>query len=148
MVLHGVVVIRRSATLREGLDVAFGVIHQDIFDSSLSLDYEARHLFQDMNVLGDENDDVMMDPVRLSLRLRMPLDLVKAKLEFLLAPDPHSKSSLEDGRRITEIKNDMGHVTGYHIVNRHYYKRLMSRTRRREYMRRYRSKKMEDRARP
>ena len=122
----------------------FGVIHQDIFDSTLARNYEARHLFQDLIILADENDNVMMDVVDVAHRTRVPIEVVEKNLDFLLAPDPLSKSSLEGGRRLTALKSPTGATIGYHVVNRHYYKRLMSRVRRREYMRRYRAKKMEE----
>jgi hypothetical protein len=120
----------------------YGVIHQDIFDSSLAGDYQARHLFQDMCVLADAEDNVMMDALRIAHRTRVPIEVVERGLAVLREPDPWSKSSLADGRRVTELKNQMGQVIGYHIVNRHHYKRLLSRTRRREYMRLYRQKKL------
>ena len=131
-------------TLREegGQHVAYGVIHADIFDSSLAGDYRARYLFQDLIVLADSQDNVMLNAMRIAHRTRVPIEIVEKALEVLSAADPDSKSSLEDGRRITEIKNEMGNVIGYHIVNRHHYKRLLSRTRRREYMRLYRQKKL------
>lgn len=137
----GILVERRT---REGGAVPFGVIHQDIFDSTLARNYEARHLFQDMIILADENDNVMMDVVDIAHRTRVPLDLVERALEFLLAPDEQSKSHLDGGRRLKAIQSPSGATIGYHVVNRHYYKRLMSRVRRREYMRRYRAKKMEE----
>ncbi len=121
----------------------FGVIHQDIFDSTLARNYEARWLFQDLIILADENDNVMMDVLDIAHRIRVPQEQVEVGLAFLMAEDPWSKSGLEKGRRITPVLN--GEVTiGYHVVNRHYYKRLMSRVRRREYMRRYRAKKMQE----
>lgn len=120
----------------------FGVIHQDIFDSTLARNYEARWLFQDLIILADENDNVMMDVLDIAHRIRVPQEQVEEGLKFLMSEDPLSKSSLESGRRITPILK--GEVTvGYHVVNRHYYKRLMSRVRRREYMRRYRAKQQD-----
>ena len=120
----------------------YGVIHQDIFDSSLAGDYQARHLFQDLCILADAQDNVMMNALRIAHRTRVPIDVVRVSLDTLTTPDPDSKSSLEQGRRITEMKNEMGQVIGYHVVNRHHYKRLLSQTRRREYMRLYRQKKL------
>jgi len=122
--------------------VPYGVIHQDIFDSSLSLNHVARWVFQDLVILADSEDNVMMDVIRLALRTRAPIDAVRDALQFLCEPDDGSKSSLAEGRRITPILNPQTEaVIGYHITNRHYYKRLMSRARRREYMRTYRAKK-------
>jgi hypothetical protein len=42
------------------------------------------------------------------------------------------------------LNENSGNVIGYHVVNRHHYKRLLSRKRRREYMRRYRAKKQDE----
>lgn len=123
--------------------VPYGVIHADIFDSSLAGDYRARYLFQDLIVLADSQDNVMMNAMRIAHRTRVPIEVVERALEVLSAPDPQSKSSLAEGRRVTELKNEMGQVIGYHVVNRHHYKRLLSRTRRKEYMRLYRARKME-----
>lgn len=120
----------------------YGVIHQDIFDSSLAGDYQARHLFQDMLVLADAQDNVMMDALRIAHRTRVPIEVVHRCIAVLLEEDPLSKSGLEGGRRITEIRNPMNQVIGFHMVNRHHYKRLLSQTRRREYMRLYRQKKL------
>ena len=123
----------------------YGVIYQDIFDSSLAINHEARWVFGDLVVLADGNDNVMMDDVRISLRTRAPLETVRKALAFLLEPDLDSKSHLEEGRRLTEILNAVsGRVIGYHVVNRHYWKRQMSIVRRREYMRSYRAKKLEE----
>lgn len=123
-----------------GCGVPYGVLHQDIFDSSLAVNLEARWVFQDMNILADAKDNVMMTPTSLALRIRAPLDLVERALEFLMREDIESKSSLAQGRRIQPLRNDMGGMIGYHMVNRHYYKRLMSKTRRREYQKVYRQK--------
>lgn len=123
---------------------SYGVIHDDIFDSSLAVDHHARWVFQDMIILADANDNVMMDPTRLALRTRAPIEIIRGALKVLCEPDPASKSDLESGKRLTEILNGQGSVIGYHVVNRHYYKRLMTRARRRAYMREYRRKKLSD----
>lgn len=122
-----------------GGGVAYGVIHQDIFDSTLARNVKARWLFQDLIILADEGDNVMMDVEDIVHRTRAPLEDVREAVEYLLKADPMSKSSISKGARITAILGTGGVTIGYHIVNRHYYKRLMSRVRRREYMRRYRA---------
>lgn len=124
--------------------MSYGIIHREIFQSSLAQNCEARWVFQDMVILADEEDNVMMNDENISYTIRCPLDRVRAALAFLTAPDEDSKGKLEDGRRLLEIRNEnSGRVIGFHVVNRHHYKRLISRKRRTEYMRRYRARKQD-----
>ena len=123
----------------------YGVLHAEIFKSSLARNCGARWIFQDLVILADESDNVMMDLENLSYEIRAPVDVVSKALDFLMQPDRSSKSTLDGGRRVTPILNkETGVTIGYHIVNRHHYKRLMSRARRREYMRQYRARKQEE----
>ena len=116
---------------------AFGIVHQSIFESSLSWDWEARIVFQDMIILADEHDDVMMTTRSLAYRTRAPLELVMRAVKSLSEPDPDSRSKEEDGRRITLYLNHEKNVIGFHVVNRGRYKHMLAESRRRSYQKQW-----------
>ena len=121
--------------------MAYGIIHDSIFDSSVADDWRARVVIQDLVVLADESDNVMMTLPALIRRTGIPEEVVRAGVEALEAPDPADKSGELDGRRITPIVNGRGVTIGWHVVNRGKYKRMMAVEWRKKYFRDYRARK-------
>jgi hypothetical protein len=128
----------------EGVDVGYGALFEEIMDSSLAENLDGRCVFQDMVILADEHDNVMMTVEAFSRRTRWPMDRLTLALRYLMSPDASSKSTLEEGRRLTPIYNHTQTIIGFHVVNRHYYKRMIGNRNRNAYMRRYRAKKQDE----
>lgn len=72
----------------------------------------------------------------------LPIDRVKAAIEYLESPDPESRSSNEDGRRLVRI--DTHRAWGWKLVNHSYYRGLRNeidrRAQNREAQRRWRER--------
>lgn len=99
------------------------------------------YIFSSMVILADEKDCVRMDDRSLWRRLhldaatppckvRVPFAAFQAVLRKLQEPDPNSNIRVHEGRRIipiSEIEEIPGN-RGYWVVNRHYYKKLASRS--------------------
>src|SRR5258706_2444320 len=120
--------------------MSFGMIHEAIFDSSVADDYLVRLVRTDMTTLADHEDNARMSGKRLSRRTGVPLEIGERAVLRLSPPDPESKTTDHEGRRIIPLDPNNPHA-GWHIVSRAYYKRLMSRAQRTQYMREYRETK-------
>lgn len=81
----------------------FAKIFASIFDSSIAEDWQTRVVFQDMLVLADKDGIVDMTPSSIARRTNMPLDLVRAAIPKLEAPDPSSRTQDHEGRRILRL---------------------------------------------
>lgn len=72
---------------------------------------------------------------------RVPVAQVRLAIENLKAPDPDSRSKVEEGRRIRDVDG------GWYVINHDKYRRMLSAEDRREYLRikqaEYRAKKTE-----
>ncbi len=126
--------------------VAYGVIHNSIFQSSVSTDWQAWVVLVAMCVLADEDDNVLSDVPRLARHTNLPEEVVVRGIAALSAPDPSSKNPREEGRRIVPIDADRPGL-GWHIVNREIFKRMFSAEHRRQYKKNWmkeRARKKED----
>jgi hypothetical protein len=108
----------------------YGKIFEQMYDGTLSADWKAMVTFQQFIVLADSQGIVDYTPPALSRRTGIPLDILEHGIEKLQEPDPYSRSSDFDGRRITLL--DENRPWGWEIVNYAHYRDLASREDKRE----------------
>jgi hypothetical protein len=112
----------------------YAKVFVQILDSSIAEDYRVRHIFQDLLILADRDGAVDMTTEAISRRLNVPMELLNMALTALTQPDSHSRSSIEDGRRIIPIDPDRD--WGWQIVNFKSYNEIKDDSARRERNRR------------
>jgi hypothetical protein len=113
----------------------YSKVFQQIFESSISEDHVVRHVFMDLLVLADRHGEVDMTPMAISRRTNVPIGIVSRALHALSQPDPHSRTQIEEGRRIALL--DSHRDWGWRIVNFHHYNAMRNEDARREYFRDY-----------
>jgi len=113
----------------------YSKIFSQIFESSVADNYTVRHVFMDLLVLADRDGIVDMTPEAISRRTSVPLDVLMPALAALGAPDPRSRASTHQGRRIVPVDPDRG--WGWRIVNFRAYHQLRNENARRAKNRRY-----------
>lgn len=100
----------------------YGKIFDSIYDGTLVENWQALVTFQQMIVLADADGMLDMTPRALSARTGIPLEIIEAGIAVLEAPDPHSRTPDQDGRRIERI--DEHRTWGWHLINHAKYKHL------------------------
>jgi hypothetical protein len=113
----------------------FAKVFEQIFNSSIAVDYTVRHMFMDMLVLADSQGVVDMTYEAIARRTGVPLDKVIASIGELMKPDAQSRSRKEDGARIALV--DSHRDWGFRIVNYPHYRNLRDEEGRRAYSRDY-----------
>jgi len=98
----------------------YGKIFESIYDSSLAEDYLTRLVFMDMIVLADKDGLVDMTLWALCRRTNIPQEIIEDAIVKLESPDPNSRSTTKDGRRIERLNE--GRSWGWRIVNYHHYR--------------------------
>jgi len=94
-----------------------------ILDSSISEDWVMRHVFEDFLKLAHWRTGIVdMTREALSRRLNIPLDILNEKIERLESPDPQSRDSELQGRRLERI--DPHRNWGWRIVNHDKYEEI------------------------
>lgn len=93
----------------------FAKVFYQIFESSISEDHVARHVFMDMLVLADEEGVIDKTPEAIARITNVPLEIVKRAIFLLCQPDERSRTRDEDGRRLCLI--DDHRDWGWRIVN-------------------------------
>lgn len=120
----------------------FAKVFEQIFDSSISEDYQVRLVFEDLLTLADIDGVVDKTPEALSRRTNVPIEIIKRAISVLESPDPRSRRSEAEGRRIVRL--DEHRDWGWMIVNYKYYRGLASeeqrRAKTRERVNKYREK--------
>lgn len=119
----------------------FAKVFEQILDSSIANNYELRHFFEDMLKLADMTGVVDMTPEAIARRINLPLERVLPLLAELGSPDPKSRSTAHEGRRIVPV--DSHRDWGWIIVNYLHYRNIRDEDERRQYNR---DKKREERA--
>lgn len=113
----------------------YGRIFESIFDSSIMEEgVHVRYLWHCILVLSNKEGVVDLTRQALARRVNLPLTQVNEALEALLAPDPSSRSPLEEGRRLVPIRET---DWGWRIVNFEGYRDVRNPEDRRTYMRQY-----------
>lgn len=116
----------------------YAKLFSQIFDSSISNDYVVRHAFMDLLALADRDGHVDMTAEAIARRTNVPIDIVLYSLERLNAPDPHSRTPAEEGRRIVLL--DTHRSWGWRIVNYEEYRNMRDEEARKAYFREYKRK--------
>lgn len=119
----------------------FAKIFSQIFDSTIANNYQHRHVFMDLLVLGDSDGVLDMTAEAIARRTNVPLDQIKAAISALCEPDAESRTPGDDGRRLLPL--DPNRSWGWQIVNYHHYRKIRDEEGRREYFREYRKKERE-----
>ena len=110
-------------------------IFEQIFDSSVSEDYQTRLVFTDLLVLADEDGIVDMTIEAIARRTNVPLEIVRSGIQKLEQEDPQSRSKDEAGRRLVRL--DDHRDWGWRIVNYEKYRMLRTKEDRKQYHRDY-----------
>ncbi len=103
----------------------YGKVFECMYDGSLSADWKAMIVFQQFIVLADCEGIVDYTPEALNRRTGIPLDIIEHGIEVLQQPDPFSRSTDFEGRRIALLDEDR--PWGWSIVSYEYYRDLASR---------------------
>lgn len=93
----------------------YGKIFDKIYEGTLYGHWEALVTFQQMIVLCDADGIVDMTPKAIAARTSIPLRIIKKGIALLEAPDPHSRTPDQEGRRIELI--DAHRPWGWQLVN-------------------------------
>jgi hypothetical protein len=108
----------------------YGKIYDTIYDGTLYGHWEAIVTMQQLIVLAGPDGVVDMTPQALAARTSIPLKIIEKGLKILMAPDPHSRTEGDDGRRIALI--DDHRPWGWRLVNHAKYMRLRNMDEKRE----------------
>lgn len=103
----------------------YGKIFESIYDGTLSESWQALITFQQMIVLCDCDGVIDMTPNAISRRTGIPIEHIKAGIEFLEQSDPYSRTTIEEGKRIVRL--DDHRPWGWQIVNHAKYRSIASR---------------------
>jgi hypothetical protein len=107
--------------------MAYTKLFQSILDSTIWLENdETRLVWITMLAMADKNGEVQASVPGLARRACVPLEATQRALEKFLAPDPHSRTKDDDGRRIEVIGG------GWSLINYQQYRRMASRDERNE----------------
>lgn len=113
----------------------YGRIFESIFDSSIMEEgVHVRYLWHCILVLCNQDGVVDLTREALARRVNIPLTQVNEALECFMAPDPSSRSPLEEGRRLVPIRETNW---GWRVVNFEGYRGVRNPTDRKTYMREY-----------
>lgn len=96
-----------------------------MYDGTLSADWKAMVVFQQLIVLADSEGIIDSTPPAISRRTGIPLEIIDHGIAKLEEPDPYSRSAECEGRRITRL--DDHRPWGWLIVNYNFYRDLASR---------------------
>ena len=101
----------------------YGKIFESIYDGTLAEDWRALITFQQMIVLCDSDGVLDMTTQAVSRRTGIPIEHINAGVEILEQPDPHSRTSDDQGRRIMRL--DDHRAWGWKIINHQKYRDLV-----------------------
>ena len=108
----------------------FAKVFASLWDGTLADHWETWSTFVFLLAHCDADGVIDMTPQAIARRSCIPLDKVKAALEQLAAPDPHSRTAESDGRRIVLL--DDHRDWGWRIVNYSSYRNMRDEEQRRE----------------
>lgn len=106
------------------MGISFGKLFNSMYDGSLAThgSWQAVVTMQQFIGLADADGVVDMTAEAISRRTTIPLEIIQLGIPILEAPDPYSRSPLEDGRRIVLL--DPLRPWGWRMVNHEYYRNL------------------------
>lgn len=108
-----------------------------MYDGSLAMvgPWEALVTFQQLIILADYEGFVDMTAEAISRRTIIPFDIIRKGLDELEKPDPQSRDTDNEGRRIERISEHRD--WGWKILNYAKYRQIRTAEERRAYMREY-----------
>jgi hypothetical protein len=98
-------------------------VFSQILESSISVDYEQRHIFMDLLILADREGVIDMTQEAIARRLNVPEGLVSDNIAKLEQPDPKSRSEEHEGRRLVRLADHRD--WGWQVVNYGFYRDLV-----------------------
>ena len=104
----------------------YGKLFESMFDGTLADNWEALVVFQQMVILCDADGRIDMTPIAMHRRTGIPLEIINRGIAILASPDPQSRTSLEEGRRIKLL--DLQREWGWEIVNHKHYRSIATRS--------------------
>jgi uncharacterized phage protein (TIGR02220 family) len=112
----------------------YSKLFASMFDGTLATQgpWQAIVTFQQMVILCDPTGIIDMTAEALSRRTTVPIEIIRAGIAALEAPDPNSRIPDEGGRRI-KLLDPEHRDWGWQIVNFVHYRNLRNNTDRREY---------------
>ncbi len=113
----------------------YGKLFVQMYDGSLYGKWQALVTFQQLIVLADVDGVVDMTPQALAARTSIPLQIIRQGLDDLEQPDPDSRSTQQEGRRIVRLSEHR--AWGWRLTNYEHYRQIRSVEDRRQYMREY-----------
>lgn len=113
----------------------YGKIFRQIYNSSIANNWKTRVVFMDLIVMADSDGVVDMTPESIAATTRYPIEMVKDAIKELEAPDPESRTCLQEGKRIIRLDNKRS--WGWQIVNYNVYRSLHCEFDRKTYLRNY-----------
>lgn len=108
----------------------YGKVFESIYDGTLAGHWEAIVTMQQLVVLANADGVVDMTADAIARRTTIPLRIIAKGLEFLMLPDPYTRTPGDDGKRI--VKLDEHRPWGWRLVNHGKYKRLRNMEEKRE----------------
>src|SRR5580704_5604905 len=111
----------------------YAKIFSQIFDSSIAVNNEVRHVFEDLLKLCDSEGVVDMTLEAISRRTNVPIEKVTFGGEELCKPDENSRSRQHEGRRLIPL--DSNRSWGWIVVNYEHYRKILNEESRRAYFR-------------
>jgi hypothetical protein len=101
----------------------YAKVFRSLWDGTLAEHWEAWAVLVFLLAHSDPDGFVDMTPGAIARRSGLPAEVVARGLETLEAPDPMSRSSAEDGRRIVRL--DPGRSWGWRLVNYRSYRGIV-----------------------
>lgn len=110
-------------------------LFQDLLDSTIWMEKDhVVRVWLTLLLLADSEGYVEIPIPALAQRARVALDECAEAIDRLEAPDPYSRTSAEDGRRLIRVTDER---TLWQITNYEYYRSMRSVQQKREYQKRY-----------
>jgi hypothetical protein len=112
----------------------YAKLFTQIFDSTvMDLPHPAPYVWICLLALANRDGVVDMTPTAIAGRVRLPLDEIRAAIVRLCEPDPMSRSTEHEGRRLIPVRESYG----WRIVNYQRYREMKREEDRAAYMRDY-----------
>lgn len=108
----------------------YGKVFDSIYDGTLYGHWEAIVTMQQFIVLATADGIVDMTPSSMAARTSIPVEILNKGILVLSAPDPHTRTPGEDGRRIVLL--DEHRPWGWRLVNHWKYRALRDMAQKRE----------------
>lgn len=108
----------------------YGKIFEQIYNSTVCQDWKTLIVFQQCIILSDDLGILDMTPEAISRRTGIPLEIIAHGIKELEKPDPRSRSTKSEGRRLELI--DSHRDWGWVVVNKVEYRKLASRLEKQE----------------